>query len=272
MVAVEDARWRNPPRSATWGPMMNDRSTAVRVLSFALALALAAGIIVGALLAVPHYRWNWGPVWEYRRLYVDGWLATLGISAIALPVSCVLGVLFAFARRAPFLPLRHFAQIYVELTRGAPLLVQIYLYFYVFANALHLQNRYVVGPLILAAFSGAYISEIIRAGIEGVGKSQIETARAIGLTARQTYRYVIFPQAIRQILPSLAGQFVSLVKDSSLLSIIAIAELANAASNTNSNTLTPFESYLPLAIGYLVITLPISLWTQSLERRAKFDT
>ncbi len=251
--------------------MTNDRSTAARVLSFMLALALVVGIVVASLLGLK-YQWDWKPAWEYRRLFVDGWLATLGISAIALPLSCVLGLVFALARRAHFLPLRYFAQIYVELTRGAPLLVQIYLYFYVFANALDIHSRYVVGPLILAAFTGAYISEIIRAGIEGVGKSQLETARAIGLTTGQTYRHVIFPQAIRQILPSLAGQFVSLVKDSSLLSVISIAELAKAASDVNSFTLTPFESYLPLALGYLVITLPISLWTQRLEHRAKFDT
>ena len=251
--------------------MQNDSHPATRTISFVFALALAIGIVVAALFTLP-YQWRWGPAWEYRRLFVDGWLATLGISALALPLSCVLGLLFALARRSAFLPLQYFSRIYVELTRGAPLLVQIYLYFYVFANALHVQSRYVVGPLILAAFTGAYISEIIRAGIEGVGKSQLETARAIGLTTRQTYRHVIFPQAIRQILPSLAGQFVSLVKDSSLLSIISVAELANAASNVNSFTLTPFESYLPLAVGYLIITLPISLWTQSLEQRAKFDT
>ena len=251
--------------------MPNHSHLLTRAISFAFALALVVGIIVAALLALP-YQWNWKPAWEYRRLFADGWLATLGISALALQLSCVLGLLFALARRSVFLPLRYFSRIYVELTRGAPLLVQIYLYFYVFANALHVHGRYVVGPLILAAFTGAYISEIIRAGIEGVGKSQLETARAIGLTTRQTYRHVIFPQAIRQILPALAGQFVSLVKDSSLLSVIAVAELANAASNVNSFTLTPFESYLPLAAGYLIITLPISLWTQSLEQRAKFDT
>lgn len=251
--------------------MPKESHPVIRVLSFAAALALAAGIIIAALVTLP-YQWNWKPVWEYRRLFADGWLATLGISALALPLSCLLGLLFALARRSRFLPLRYFSRIYVELTRGAPLLIQIYLYFYVFANALHVQNRYVVGPLILAAFTGAYISEIIRAGIDGVAKSQLETARAIGLTTRQTYRHVIFPQAIRQILPALAGQFVSLVKDSSLLSIISVAELANAASNVNSFTLTPFESYLPLTVGYLIITLPISLWTQSLEDRAKFDT
>lgn len=240
--------------------------------SFAAALVLVAGVVVAALMAMPQYPWNWAAVWKYRRLFADGWLATLGISAIALPLSCVLGLAFALARRSRFSFLRHIARIYVELTRGAPLLVQIYLYFYVFANALGVGGRYVVGPLILAAFTGAYISEIIRAGIEGVGRSQIESARAIGLTPRQTYRHVIFPQAIRQILPALAGQFVSLVKDSSLLSVIAIGELAKAASDVNSSTFAPFESYLPLALGYLVITLPISLWTQRIERRAKFET
>ena len=251
--------------------MTNDNNTVVRALSFAFALLLVIAVITGALLALP-YHWNWKPVWNYRRLYLDGWLATLGICAIALPLCCVLGLVFAFARRATFLPLRYVSRIYVELTRGAPLLIQIYLYFYVFANVVDVRNRYVVGPLILAAFSGAYISEIIRAGIEGIGRSQLESARAIGLTTRQTYRFVIFPQAIRQILPALAGQFVSLVKDSSLLSILSIEELTKAAGDANSSTFAPFESYLPLAIGYLVITIPISLWTQSLEQRAKFDT
>jgi polar amino acid transport system permease protein len=239
--------------------------------SFLLALALVVAGIVCALLALP-YHWNWQSAWNYRQLFADGWLATLGISAIALPLSCVLGLAFAFARRSTFLPLQYLSRIYVELTRGAPLLVQIYLYFYVFANSLRIADRYIVGPLILACFTGAYISEIIRAGIESVGRSQLESARAIGLTTRQTYRHVIFPQAIRQALPALAGQFVSLVKDSSLLSVIAIAELTKAAGDVNSFTFAPFESYLPLAVGYLIITIPISLWTQSLEKRAKFDT
>lgn len=252
--------------------MTKGNTQAAHALSFAFALLLVMAVVVGALLALPGYIWTWRGVWNYRQVYLDGWLATLGISAIALPLSCVLGLAFALARRSAFLPLQYVSRIYVELTRGAPLLVQIYLYFYVFATAVHVTGRYVVGPLILAAFTGAYISEIIRAGIEGIGRSQLESARAIGLTTRQTYRYVIFPQAIRQILPALAGQFVSLVKDSSLLSVIAVAELAKAASNVAASTAAPFESYLPLAVGYLIITLPISLWTQSLEQRAKFDT
>lgn len=240
-------------------------------LSFAFALVLFAALIIAAFLALP-YAWNWARVWDYRRLFFWGWLVTLGIAAVALPASTLLAVALALARRSRWLPLAYVARFYVELARGTPLLVQIYLYFYVFGQVLGIGNRYVLGPLILAAFSGAYLSEIIRAGIESVGRSQLESARAIGLTNRQTYRFVIFPQAIRQILPGMAGQFVSLVKDSSLLSIIALNEFTQAASNVNAVTTSPFESFLPLAFGYLLLTLPLSLWTQSLERRWRYDT
>lgn len=244
--------------------------TARHRISFFLALLLVSGVLVAAFLALEQH-WQWSGVAARWRLYFTGWLNTLAIAGIALPLSCVIGLAFALARRAAFLPLRYAARICVELTRGAPLLVQIYLYFYVFGQVLDLNNRYLLGPVILAAFTGAYISELIRAGIESVGRSQLESARAIGLTTAQTYRHVIFPQAIRQILPGLAGQFVSLVKDSSLLSVIAINEFTQAGTNVAAYTAAPFESYLPLAIGYLIITIPISLWTQRLEHSVKFD-
>jgi len=122
---------------------------------------------------------------------------TLAISIAALILSTFTGVIFALARRSEILPLRYFGHIYVELVRGTPLLVQILVFFYVVADAFHVGNRYLVGVLILSFFSGAYISEIVRAGIESIGQSQLESAKAIGLTRAQTYRYVIFPQAIR---------------------------------------------------------------------------
>jgi polar amino acid transport system permease protein len=168
--------------------------------------------------------------------------------------------------------LRYLSKIYVEIVRGTPLLAQILIFFYVVAPAFSVGNRYVVGVLTLAFFSGAYISEIIRAGIESVGRSQLESAKAIGLTRAQTYRYVIFPQAVRQSLPPLAGQFVSLVKDSSLLSIIGISEFTLNAEMVNARTYSTLESYLPLAAGYLLLTLPISIWTRRLEQRHKFET
>ena len=105
-----------------------------------------------------------------------------------------------------------------------------------------------------------------------MGASQLESARAIGLSGGQTYRYVIFPQALRQVLPPLAGQFASIVKDSSLLSIIGLSEFTYTAQQVNSATYSTLESYLPLAVGYLILTLPISLWTHGLGRTLRYET
>ncbi len=247
------------------------RNPILRTLSFLAALAALAGVFFWALSKLS-YTWDWQPVLKNDQMFWKGWLGTLEIAGLALPASCLLGLLFALARRSPLLPLRDFARIFVELTRGTPLLVQIYIYWYVFGQSLSRDFRFTAGALVLSLFESAYISEIIRSGIEGIGQSQLESARAIGFTNAQTYRYVVFPQAIRQILPPLAGQFVNIIKDSSLLSVLGIEEFTQIAVNTSSITATAFECYLPLAAGYLILTLPISLWTQWLEKKSRFET
>jgi polar amino acid transport system permease protein len=218
------------------------------------------------------FQLRWSSLGPYREMFIDGWLLTVALSAAALILSTLIGLLLALLRRSRVLVLRYFARIYVEIVRGTPLLVQILVLYYVVASAFGLENHYVAGVLILSGFSGAYISEIFRAGIESVGRSQLESAQAIGLTRRQIYRYVIFPQALRQALPPLAGQFASLIKDSSLLYVIGIPEFTSNAQTVNAETFNAVESYLPLALGYLVLTLPISLWTRHLEERHKFET
>ncbi len=242
-----------------------------RVLSFLLAFATVSAVCAGAFKFLD-YHWTWNSVFNYRISFWQGWLATLAISGLALPLSCALGLFFALARRSTFLPVRDVARIYVELTRGTPLLVQLFVYWYIFGQALSRDFRFAAGALVLSIFHAAYVSEIIRAGIESIGKSQLESARSIGFTRVQTYRYVIFPQAFRQILPPLAGQFANIIKDSSLLSVLGISEFSLAASNVMANTAAPFECYLPVAVGYLILTLPISLWTHSLENKARFET
>jgi polar amino acid transport system permease protein len=218
------------------------------------------------------YNWNWQTVGGYSNFFWRGWWNTLQISILALVLSTIIGLVAALARRSGLLVLRALSRLYVELVRGTPLLVQISFAFYVIADAVHFQNRFTVGLLTLSLFSGAFISEIIRGGIEGVGASQLESARAIGLTRAQTYRYVIFPQAIRMILPGLAGMFANLIKDSSLLSVISIEEFTWNAQQVSALTYSNFECYIPLAVGYLVLTLPITLWTQWLEKRTRYET
>lgn len=241
------------------------------IVSAFLALLVIALIFSFAFHQLA-YEWNFGSVYRYRARFLQGWLVTVGISLASLVLSTLLGLVCALARRSRWLPLRYLATLYVELIRGTPLLVQILVFFYVVASAFQLDNRYLVGILILSVFAGAYISEIIRAGIEGIGASQIESARAIGLTSAQTYRYVIFPQALRQTLPPLAGQFVSLIKDSSLLMIIGVNEFTLNVQQVNTYTFSVLEGYLPLAVGYLILTLPLSLWIRRLERKVAYAT
>ena len=149
-------------------------SPAVRGISFGLALVLFAAVGSGAFYFLS-YQWAWHPVISYWRLFWQGWLATLGLAGLALPLSCLVGATFAAARRSGFLPIRYVSRIYVEITRGTPLLVQIYFYWYGFGQSLSRDYRFLAGALILSLFEGAYISEIIRAGIESVGRTQWES-------------------------------------------------------------------------------------------------
>jgi len=242
-----------------------------QLAGWTLAL-LALGLVFFFSFHQIAYRWNWGAIYAYRRTLLLGWITTLLISVISLLLSTCIGVLFALARRSSILAVRYLGHLYVELIRSTPLLVQILIFFYVVAEAFHVRDRYLVGVLVLSFFSGAYISEIVRAGIESISQTQLESARAIGLTRPQTYRYVIFPQALRVSLAPLVGQFVSLIKDSSLLSIIAVNEFTQAARDVNSVTYSTLESYIPLAFGYLILTLPISLWMRVLERKLRFES
>jgi polar amino acid transport system permease protein len=256
--------WRTPDDGS-------DAPLVSRVAAFAVVFLLISAVFWFAFSRL-QYGWNWHAVWLYRQKFLQGWLITVLISAAALCLSLLIGVLFALARRSRLLPLRYLAMLYIEVVRGTPLLVQILVFFYVVADAFGVSNRYAVGVLTLALFAGAYLSEIIRAGIESVGESQLESAYAIGLTTFQTYRFVILPQVVRRILPPLAGQFASLIKDSSLLSIIAVSEFTLNAQEVNSFTFSTLESYLPLAVGYLLLTLPISLLSRHLEQKYRYAT
>ncbi|QEE32297.1 amino acid ABC transporter permease [Malaciobacter canalis] len=194
---------------------------------------------------------------------------TILISIFALILSLIIGLFFAYAQNSKLIFLRFFARFYIEIIRGTPLLVQILIFFYVFANNLGFDNRYIVGIFILAIFAGAYVCEIIRAAIESIELEQYETSISLGMSNYQMYRYIIFPQAFKRMLPALTGQFATIIKDSSLLSIISISEFTMNAQEVNAYTYSTLESYIPLAIGYLLLTYPISFYTNRLEKSIK---
>ena len=218
-------------------------------------------------LARLSYHWDFKVVWTYRELFIQGFYNTVLVSACAICLGLAIGLAAGLARVSGSLWLEELSSIYVAIFRGTPLLVQIYIFYFCLAVVVHCDNALVIGTLCLSFFSGAYICEMLRAGIESIESGQWEAGLGCGMTRTQTLLHVVFPQALRRIIPPLTGQFVSLVKDSSLLSVIAVRELTKGAEMVNAATYKTFEAYLPLALFYLVLTYPLSLLTRRLERK-----
>jgi polar amino acid transport system permease protein len=241
-------------------------------LLWTLVLVAGASLALYATFATVHYSWNWENAWLYRSQMVWGWVTTLLISVGAMMVSIFVGFTLMIGRRSPILPVRLLCSGVVELLRGSPLLVQLLIGYYIIATAMNVNDPLVVGTILLGCFEGAYLAEIFRGAIESIGATQREAARAVGFSKVQTYRYVIIPQAVRRALPGTTGQLVSLIKDSSLLSVIGIEELVQKVKILNSSSYTALEGYLPLAAAYLIVTLPLSWYASRLERRFAYET
>jgi len=152
------------------------------------------------------------------------------------------------------------------LIRGTPLLVQIFIFYFFLGTVLDI-GRVVSGISALAIFAGAYVAEIIRAGIQSISKGQSEAARSLGMTSLQTMLYIVLPQAFKRVLPPLAGQFISLIKDSSLVSVIAITDLTKSGREVITSTFATFEIWFTVALLYLLLTSVLSQLISWVERR-----
>ena len=192
---------------------------------------------------------------------------TLVVTVFTLLFGVSGGLLVALARLSRFAPLRAVMIFYVEILRGTPLLMQIYaIYFILPAFGLSLQPMQ-AGILALSLNAAAYISEIFRAGIESIDSGQMEAARALGLDYGRAMRWVILPQTLRRVLPPLTNEAVALLKDSSLVSILGVAELMRVGQDAAANTASPTTMFLAVALIYLVMTLPLTWLVRRLETR-----
>ncbi len=163
------------------------------------------------------------------------------------------------------------ATLYVEVVRGVPLLVIIIYAHYVIAPAIGTNRNAVISGIIALSFGyGAYLAEVFRAGIESIDRGQSEAARSLGLSGSQAMRYIVLPQAIRRVLPPLGNDFIAMLKDSSLVSAIAINELTKLGQIEASRTFDTFRTYNAVAVLYLILTLILSLGVRYLERVASF--
>jgi polar amino acid transport system permease protein len=200
--------------------------------------------------------YNWRVVIQFIPEFTRGISATMWISLISLILSLVIGTVVAVMRISANPVLWRIAAGYVQAIRSTPLLIQIYV-IYFSLPALPILDRRLDelegGIIALGLNAGAYMSEIIRAGIESISKAQVEGAKSVGMTYVQRMRYVVLPQAFANVLPPLLGQTAVLIKDSSLVSFIGVYELFGAGLTVLSERLMPNEAFLTVAMGYLVI-------------------
>lgn len=203
-------------------------------------------------------------------MLLEGALITVEITSLSVGFGFVIGMLLALARLSAFKPARWFAIIYVDFIRGTPLLVQIFLLYF----ALPILTGLRIEPFFAAIAacsvnSGAYIAEIFRSGIQSIDVGQMEAGRSLGLSWWQTMRFIILPQAFKRVVPPLGNEFIAMLKDSSLVSVIGFEELTRRGQLIISRTYATFEIWLAVAFMYLIMTFMISQLVAYLERRYK---
>jgi polar amino acid transport system permease protein len=270
-----------------------------------LALILYAVYRVNDVLV---YNWNWSRVFNFvirydeesgkyvANLLLYGLATTLRLAVWGTVIATIIGVVMGYWRTCESLTLRILSRFYVELIRNIPPVVFIFIFFFFISSQIFpalgvddidrnsalvdnpvfrlmfgdpaLFSNFLAGTLALAMFEGAYITEIVRAGIQSVDKGQWEAARAMGLSRFNVLRDVVLPQALRKVLPPLAGQFITLIKDSSIVSLISIQELTFLATEVASSTTKVFETWIHVAIMYFALCYSFALLFGWLERRA----
>jgi polar amino acid transport system permease protein len=253
------------------------------------------------------YTWNWGIIPEYflfwdaeagtwrTNMLLEGLLTTIRMTLWASVIALVVGTLVAVARISTWPSLRWLARTYVELVRNIPPLIFIFIFYFFLSGPVtdllgvsdwargldgwreavvtvlfgptNLFANFVTGTVCLALFEAAYVAEIIRAGIANIPKGQWEAANALGLSRWRTLRLVVLPQAVVRILPPLTGQMISLIKDSSMVSLISVQELTFSGQQISVATRKVFEIWLTVAGLYFVLCFTLSTISRVLERR-----
>ncbi|KMK67786.1 amino acid ABC transporter membrane protein 1, PAAT family [Puniceibacterium sp. IMCC21224] len=254
-------------------------------VTFSVALY---GLIVGGIIYLAYvgaqsmgYNWQWYrmPQYFYTRdaegfhlgQFMIGLGTTITLSVTAFAVAVFLGLIVALLRLSDLVIGSRVAVGYLEFVRNIPLLVLLYLFYYVL-GPIFKYDRYTASVLCLAVFHSALISEIFRAGINAVARGQWEAATSIGMSRAQAYRYIILPQSVRFMLPPMTGEVVHMIKSSAIVSVIAVAELTTMGRNIISDTYMSFEIWFTVAAIYMVVTLVLSIGVSRIEKRYEVKT
>ena len=196
---------------------------------------------------------------------------TVEITALSVGFGLLIGSMIGVARLCTVKPLRYLANVYVDFIRGTPLLVQIFLVYFALPGLIGERvDPFFAAIAACSINSGAYVAEIFRAGIQSIDQGQMEAGRSLGMSWAQTMRYIIMPQAFKRIIPPLGNEFIAMLKDSSLVSVIGFEELTRRGQLIIARTYASLEIWLAVAIIYLIMTFCVARLVDVLER--KFDT
>src|SRR5580692_620116 len=210
---------------------------------------------------------DWGAIWYAAPYMARGALVTLEISACAMALATVIGFILGLISASDLKVLKALVRVYVYFIRGTPALVQIFLVYFALPRIGLELSAFMSGVVALAFNSAGFIAEIVRAGLQSIDPGQNEAALSIGMTGRQSILYILLPQSLRRITPPMTNEVITLVKTSSLLSVISTTELTRSAQLIIAERFVPFELYAALAVFYLVVISALSLGSEYVEKR-----
>jgi len=258
-----------PPNHIAMSRMFMDLGKYLILVTLVVLLMIKGTTTLG-------YNWQWYRVPRYLFTRTDaglsagpllkGLMVTFRITGVSLVMAFAIGLVTVLMRLSSSFSARALARAYLELIRNTPLLIQLFLLYFVISPIVGI-GAFTSAVLALSLFEGAYISEIFRSGIESIAKGQWEAGLSSGLSTFEAYRFVILPQAVRRILPPLTSQAVSLIKDSALVSTIAIYDLTMQGQAIVAETFLVFEIWFTVAAIYLIITMSLSTIAHEMEKR-----
>lgn len=218
-------------------------------------------------LFIPNMVKIWGKYWHVFLL--TGLKNTLLLTIISVALGTLLGTLVAMAKMSKFKPLRAIVSVYIEVLRGTPILLQLYIFYFVLPNVLTFLklSQFMWVSIALCVNSSAYVSEVIRSGIQAVDKGQMEAARSLGMSEKQAMLKIILPQAVRNILPALGNEFIMMLKETSLASTFFLGDLMTSYNVVKGATFLTLEPLTIVAIIYLCLTFPLSKVVEKFEKK-----
>lgn len=209
--------------------------------------------------------------WEYKNVIIQGWFTTILISFLSVFLALFVGLVLYLMQESSSKVLFYLAEVHKTIIFGTPLLVIAIVSYYYIGFAFNIKSKFWVGIIVLGLYIGAYISDIYKGAIESIHINQWQAAKMFGFNKYQTYRYIIFPQVFKSILPPLAGQFALTVKGSALLAYMATSEYLNSIQTIQATTYRIPEGLIIVALGYLIITVPLIMVIRKLEVIARYE-